>query len=228
MEQLCIRSFLANGHEFHLYAYDNIPNIPDGTIVKDGNQVLPASMIFQYRDRPSYAGFANYFRYKLLLETGGCWTDLDVVCLRPFRLDAEYVFAAEHTTNAVEVATPSVIFAPPGSAVMQYAWDTCKGKRPDNLKWGETGPLLLQDSVRYCGLDPYVFPAEAFCPVPWFRWVDLVLPGRPLVFGPQTYAVHLWNEMWRRHAADKNETYAPRCLYEHLKSKYGITNEVTS
>lgn len=35
MEQLCITSFLKNGHPFHLYTYEDVKNIPDGTIVKD-------------------------------------------------------------------------------------------------------------------------------------------------------------------------------------------------
>lgn len=35
------------------------------------------------------------FRYKLILERGGWWVDLDTVCLRPFDLDLEHVFASE-------------------------------------------------------------------------------------------------------------------------------------
>ena len=35
-------------------------------------------------------------------------------------------------------------------------------------------------------------------------------------------AVHLWNEVWRRHGMDKNKTYHPESLYEQLKKKHGI------
>ena len=31
LEQLCICSFLKNGHNFHLYTYEKINNVPDGT-----------------------------------------------------------------------------------------------------------------------------------------------------------------------------------------------------
>lgn len=224
MERLSIRSFLANGHEFHLYAYDTITDVPDGTIVKDGATILPASMIFQYSGRQSYAGFANYFRYKLLLEAGGWWVDLDTICLKPFTFDRQYVFAAEHTPQGNEAAVPGIMFTPPASKVMQYAWESCKSKDPAQLKWGETGPQLLQEAVRHCGLQRYVLPASSFCPVPWFRWMDLILPGRPLTFGPTTYAIHLWNEVWRQLSMDKNEAYAPHCLYEHLKVRYGLND----
>ncbi|MCI0557088.1 MAG: hypothetical protein MN733_01225, partial [Nitrososphaera sp.] len=84
MEQLSIASFLLNGHEYHLYLYDELENIPFGTLIKDASEILPSSSIFQYKRRPTYAGFANFFRYKLLLERGGWWADTDTICLKPF------------------------------------------------------------------------------------------------------------------------------------------------
>ncbi len=35
--------------------------------------------------------FANFFRYKLLLEKGGWFVDSDTICMRPFDFDNEYV-----------------------------------------------------------------------------------------------------------------------------------------
>ena len=93
MEQLSITSFLRNGHEYHLYVYDTVKNIPIGTVIKNANDVLPSSRIFQYKDRPSYAGFANWFRYELLFEHGGWWADVDTICLKPFDFSEQYVFA---------------------------------------------------------------------------------------------------------------------------------------
>src|ERR1043165_5401661 len=95
MEQLSIVSFLRNGHDYHLYTYAELPNVPAGALIKDANAILPSSQIFQYKDRPSYAGFSNHFRYKLLFEHGGWWADSDVVCLRPFDFADEYVFSSE-------------------------------------------------------------------------------------------------------------------------------------
>src|SRR5437870_1345057 len=84
MEQLSVASFMRNGHEYHLYVYDDVKNIPAGTVIKDASEILPASRIFQYKHFPTYAGFSNFFRYKLLLERGGWWIDTDTVCLKPF------------------------------------------------------------------------------------------------------------------------------------------------
>jgi len=48
MERLCISSFLANGHRFQLYLYEETEGIPPGTEVRDAKRILPASRIFKY------------------------------------------------------------------------------------------------------------------------------------------------------------------------------------
>src|SRR5438105_1989553 len=75
MERLSIASFLHHGHAYHLYTYGPVAGLPAGAVRQDARAILPESMIFQYRDHASYAGFSNYFRYKLLLERGGWWVD---------------------------------------------------------------------------------------------------------------------------------------------------------
>jgi hypothetical protein len=62
VEQLCIKSFLDNGHEFHLYIYDEVKNIPTGTIICDGNAILNKEDIFTYQSgwgKGSVSGFAG-------------------------------------------------------------------------------------------------------------------------------------------------------------------------
>jgi mannosyltransferase OCH1-like enzyme len=95
MERLSIASFLANGHDYHLYAYEDLENAPAGIVVKTADEIIPRSLIFQYKNYPSYAGFSNFFRYKLLLSNGGWWADTDVICLKHFGFEEPYVFASE-------------------------------------------------------------------------------------------------------------------------------------
>jgi len=61
MEQLSVVSFLQNGHEYQLYVYEEPKNIPAGTVIKDANEILPSSSIFQYQHSPSYAGLPISF-----------------------------------------------------------------------------------------------------------------------------------------------------------------------
>src|ERR1044071_5971092 len=219
MEKMSIASFLMNGHEYHLYTYEDVKNIPAGTVVKDASEVLPSSMIFQYRDFKSYAGFSNFFRYKLLLERGGWWADTDMICLRPFDFAAAHVFSSE-MSEGQELITSGIIKTPPDSPAMAYAWQTCREKNIENLVWGETGPRLINDAVRRCSLENFVQPSEVFCPIGYSEWDRVLEPTQVWSFDKTTHALHLWNEMWRRAGADKNQKYPPQCLYEELKRKY--------
>ena len=218
MEQLSIASFLLNGHEYHLYVYDELKNIPPGTVVKDGNEILPAARIFQYKHFATYAGFANFFRYKLLLERGGWWVDTDVICLKPFDFPEEHVFATEKVDKG-EVVTSGIIKAPVGSQVMAYAWEVCQSKNPEQLKWGETGPRLMGEAVKKFALELYKKPYNFFCPLSYSEWQAVLEPEMKRL-DEHTYAIHLWNEMWRAAAQDKNAQYQEACFYEQLKRKY--------
>ena len=219
LERLSIASFLANGHEYHLYVYGDVRHVPEGASVRNGEEVLPASMIFQYTREKSYAGFSNFFRYRLLLEKGGWWADADVICLKPFDFTNEYVFSSEMDLGA-EVAATNVIKAPPRSDVMAYAWEVCRRKKPSELRWGETGPRLMGEAIRNFSLEEFKEPHETFCPVSYEDWEEILKPGARPALSPTTYAVHAWNEMWRRAALDKNGCFHPSCLYERLKERY--------
>ena len=216
MERLAIASFLRHGHVVHLYTYGEVDGIPTGTIVRDGREILPAERIFFYSEHASPSGFANFFRYKLLLERGGWWVDTDMVCLRPFDFDDDYVFGGE-ISRGVPAVNCGVIKAPRGSEAMAFAWETCNAKDPATLRWGETGPALTKVVVERFGLHDAVRPPDAFCPVPWWEWRRLIDGDDALELPAASFAVHLWNEMWRRGGADKDAEHDPRCLYERLK-----------
>ena len=130
MEQLSIRSFLLHGHPFHLYAYEPVANVPAGAVILAAEEILPASAIFRYR-RPghgqgSLAGFANFFRYKLLLERGGWWTDLDSICIQPLEFDDEHVLGYQRRQDGERHLAVGLVKAPLGSRLMDYCWHRCR------------------------------------------------------------------------------------------------------
>jgi len=113
-----IKSYLVAGYEYHLYTYDKVDNIPEGVIIKDGNEILDKKEIFYYEG--SIAPFSDLFRYKLLHMRGGIWTDCDIICIKKIPNDKqhEYIFVAERTI--LKGAFASCIKVPP------Y---TCKKKK---------------------------------------------------------------------------------------------------
>ena len=60
MEQLSVSSFLRHGHQYHLYVYGDVKNIPAGAVVKDGNEILPSSRIFQYKQQRKLLGLLKF------------------------------------------------------------------------------------------------------------------------------------------------------------------------
>jgi mannosyltransferase OCH1-like enzyme len=219
MEQLSVSSFLQHGHEYHLYIYEDVKNIPAGTVIKDGNEILPASRIFQYKQHATYAGFSNFFRYKLLLERGGWWVDTDTVCLKRFDFSEEYVFSSE-IAQGQEFINSGICKAPAGSAAMAYAWGVCEKKDPDKLVWGETGPRLMAAAVREFSLEKYKQPSDVFCPLGYAEWQKVLDPSVELKLDERSFAIHLWNERWRAAGYDKNASYPENCFYEQLKRRY--------
>lgn len=215
MEQLSIASFVAHGHAYHLYAYEDLANVPAGAVLTDASRVLPREWMFR-DSRGTVSGFSNFFRYKLLLEKGGWWVDADVVCLRPFDFEREYVFLTEPDSRIGS----AVIHVPKGTELMARCWGTCERLDRSAIEWGATGPLLLGELIQELQLTQHAAEPTVFCPIDWRDWSRVLEPGVRWQFDPVTYAVHLWNEMWRLEETSKEATYPADCLYETLKRRY--------
>ena len=247
MEQLCMASFLQHGHTFHLFAYGDVQGVPDGVLLQDAATILPANRIFKYRQRNSYAGFANLFRYKLLWERGGCWVDADMICLKTLEPAAEHVFVAERARARQHrrgwlcrllrrkpscASTPEpapngginncFIQAPAGSTIMSYCYREADQKDTRKLEWGETGPRLLTEAVAHFALESCVARPEVYCPIDWWNWRKVIEANPPADALEGAQCVHLWNEMWRRNHVDKNGAFPASSLYEQLKQRYHV------
>ena len=135
-EHNSIKSYLAQGYEYHLYTYDTVGNVPDGVIIKDASEIIPKSLIFYYEG--SITPFSDLFRYKLLYEKGGVWTDCDIICVHRFSAKNDYIFVAERTilkgafascmkkppyTCKKKKVLNSFIAAPAGSPIMKTMYD---------------------------------------------------------------------------------------------------------
>ena len=78
LELLTLHSFIAHGHSFKLWLYDELENdLPESIEIGDASVIIPREKVFSYRNqnsfghgKGSYAGFSDIFRYKLLHEHG--------------------------------------------------------------------------------------------------------------------------------------------------------------
>jgi hypothetical protein len=232
MEQLAITSFLKNGHRYHLYLYDEVKGVPSGTVLRDAEKIVPSTKIFKNKDRDSYAGFADLFRFKLLLDRGGYWVDTDVVCLKPFKFKADFVFVQEPITRKViprllrkYYVNTWFIKAPPDSKLIEYCYNEALKIDPQNMSWGENGPKLFNRAVTEFRLRKFISPNTAFCPIYARQYRQFTngswLASRKWRKAQQNaYGIHLYNEMWRRNGIDKNGTFPRNSIYEQLKTRY--------
>ena len=201
-EKLCARSFIDNGHEFHLYIYGDVGGIPEGVTVKDGNEILPEKHIFQDKSI-TYGTFADWFRYALLLKKGGCWVDMDMVCIKPFDFDSEIFFG-----STLDYYLNCVFGLPAGHPLAAAMEKRCREyPNKKNASWTQVaGPIVFTKYIRQFGLEKYVKPSVYFSPWCWLNWG--VAFDRTFCEGihlhPNTYAVHLYNEMGRHVKLNKN------------------------
>ena len=225
MEQLAIRSFMHHGHPFHLYTYGPVDQIPPGTTIRPASEILPSSEIC--RDEAAGDGrrrasvFANEFRYKLLLDRGGWWTDLDSVCLRPLEFRDEHVLGYEREPDGRRHVATGLMKAPAGSPLMEYCWARCRQADRSRLASGETGPRLMGEALEHVPVPVRILEPAAFYPIDSWRVWQLIrerqMPGL-------SYAIHLWNSKWRHERLDPDSVYDLECIYEQLKRRFGVAS----
>ena len=228
VERLSIVSHLQNGHPVRLFSYEPIPNLPEGTLREDARAILPESAIFTNPSAEGYGGlsmFSNFFRYHLLLQRGGVWSDCDSVCIKPlgFASEMEYFFATEKTPEQNGVppgirVNCCVFKAPKGSAVVARTLEIAKATDLVTAPWASTGPRALHQAVTEMGLTRFMLSPEVINPFAW--WEVPALVGGLTMLPSNAHAVHFYNEIWRRNFLDKNADYDPLSLFERLKAHY--------
>ncbi len=243
MEHLALASFVACGHRMELFTYEDVQNVPSGVVIRDGNDILNESLIFRYTKGNSVACFTDWFRYEMLYKEGGIWVDTDVICIKPIDFSFELFFGKEDWN----VYNGAILGAIPEQKIIRFLGDQAaspndflpydtfrdkrrklkrkylQGNKQGNIKWGETGPDGLTKAVKYMGLENHALPHTYFYPIHskcWYSIFDETFSSFETHF-PDTYAIHLWNEMMKRKPGfDKNGSFPENSLIEQLKRRY--------
>ena len=221
MELLTLHSFTFFGHEFHLWAYDDLSKyeFPRGVRLRNAEEIIPRNAVFAKSSldpetgvgRHSFgAPFSDLFRYKLLLKHGGIWVDMDVTCLRPFDFAGEYVFRP-HRVGVVG----TILKCPAGSTLMRKVYEeTARSVNPDSEyllpNW------ILTKHVAAMGLESSIIE-NISNPDHWMEFI------RPLIEGPveipeEWHAIHWINEMWRTLQSDDG-SYRGKRLLDYVPDK---------
>lgn len=220
VQRLSIASFLANGYDYFLYCYKAPAGVPDRCKIKDANEILPENKIFAYRntfgcETGSFAPFSDLFRYKLLFERGGWWVDTDVVCLKAFDFEGDFIAAYQDS----KYITNTVIRSKINHKLARVLFNEASKHGPDAY-WGCTGPALLTRIIRRYRMAFWynirILQPEVFYPIHYSQWHKIIEDN---IIPPNSYAIHLWFEMWRRCRVDF-DTIPENSLYNRLVERY--------
>ncbi len=226
VELLCIESFLAHKHSFHLWVYETPETpLPEGTILEDANKIIPDKNVFSYRKtnqfghgKGSYAGFSDIFRYKLLYEHGGWWVDMDVICLKPFDFKDDYVFREHHDFPVVG----NMMKCPKESELMKRCFEQAVIEvDQNNVNWNK--PVqILNDNIQALNLTSYIRAIsnhDKWFYIRKFLYKNMKIPTH-------WYALHLINEEWRRNIMDKNVFFKNSSIGNLYEKYMGYDKEV--
>lgn len=148
-ELLCLNSYVKEGHDFHLYTYDDIPNIPKGIAILDANKIISREDIF-LDNAGSIASFADWFRVKLLYEKGGWWVDMDTICLKKFDMPDNYCISSERDYSLnFNVLNNGFLKFPKGDFFLERLLVQIEDKidKSKEVIWGQLGVYLFREIV---------------------------------------------------------------------------------
>ncbi|MEZ8911519.1 hypothetical protein AB6D83_10455 [Vibrio cyclitrophicus] len=251
LEYICLNSFVKQGHNVYLYTYDTVGNVPPEVTILDAEEILKRENIFTYgsvtgEGKGSYAGFANYFRYMMLLKNvNSFWVDADIIALRPFTLNQDIQVgkeSEEYINNAVIGIKNSNNYIL--KELVEYCQNPFKIKRWDNYKfiirkiigrtigkssmnylpWGVTGPKAL---TGFCAKHSVNGEnVEKYYPISSDSWKDIFFTDNNTLDSEElllsSHGLHLWNEKLRREGIDKNTIFSDDSLYETLIKKLDL------
>jgi hypothetical protein len=116
-----------------------------------------------------------------------------------------------------------VMYALPGNELCLEAFNACVVKDKNKIKFGQTGPVLIREFVKMLDLKRFASDYKTFCPINYYELNKIVTECENIdMFITGSYAIHLWNELWRRSGIDKNGDFPPDSLYQKLLYKYGL------
>lgn len=249
MEQLCLKSFVDKGQKITLFSYEDIPNVPQGVIRRDGREIIDTDDFIKYEQKNSFALFADWFRLHMIHKCPGMiWIDTDVYCHRPMDYDSDYVFGyelpGEHRVNNAVLGMPAdsemlrqmldftddrysiAPFLPKGKQTT-FAKAAEKGK-PVHITqqpWGVWGPMMVTHYVHRLGMQEHVQPLNAFYPITFrerFKFMRRIELAEGLITD-ETTALHLWASN-KRQLGNNHNGLPPKDSYlAKLVEETGIT-----
>jgi hypothetical protein len=230
MAYSCLASFPHVGAELRLYSYDDKLDAPPGVELADARQICPdPSLMARYLafGKPSLAKFADMFRYKLIRDTGCCWVDTDIICLKKPDISRDpIVFGSQSNPYGEVLINNAVLKLPPQHPLLEELIARAEGAVDIDQKWGAIGPFLLTELVVERGMERDAHPSKDFYPIEPDHFWRLLLPAsrdKVAASTRQSTFLHLWGEMFKRSAYDMRACPPAGSFLHEIFERLGTT-----
>lgn len=242
IEKASILSFLNHGHKFVLYTYGQVKGIPVNVEVKDANDIFPDNPILLHKKTRSPALHSDLFRYTLMDKTDYIWVDLDIIALKPFDFQSDWIVGFEanysisgavfrvpktsHTIQALLKLEKDTKGIPPvlkGFQRFRYQLKSLAygGLSIDRWPYAITGPGLITYYMKKFQEDKFALPPAVFYCIPIEEVGKLLTPFAITKSSlPKTaYGVHLWGKELRAQLDEIGGEIPKNCFLDELLSQ---------
>ena len=218
LQRMCAASWVAHGHQLHLWTYQDLAGIPAGVSVEDANEVFccPIQRYTDENHRGSPVLHANLFRYRFLRDRGGAFVDADTLCLAAFDFgDRECVFSSENNDAHPNLA---FVFVRDHGTDFARRLDAEASARLGMPFWGHFGPKLLKLAIAEFRLTSHVLPPHVFCPIKWNETPQLFQAEPPALDG--SLGIHLFQQVLTQSGRDLTAASPATSLWEKWKREF--------
>ncbi len=252
LEQLCLKSFVDQGHPTILYTYGEVGGIPEGVETRDGREVIETEDFITHSRTGSVALFSDLFRFHMLAKNAEIiYVDTDIYSLRPLPGNESHVFGYEFFSEERQKGqiNGAVLRLPADSPALQGLLEFTREEYPipdwlprrflDEIRrraeagdpmhvaempWGIWGPLGLTAFLNATGEARHARPPEYYYPVHFAN--RRAFAKRPAVvrgkLTENTRCIHIWAPI-KRFVAHRHGGIPPEGSYlAHLLDKHGI------
>ena len=138
------------------------------------------------------------FRYRMIRDTGRCWVDADLICLkRPDFWSEPFIFARQADAVSEELVNNAVLRLPADDPALGEMIATADAAIDRDVKWGALGPFLLTPVLQRHGSYARARLPRTFYPVEPEQFWKLFLPARRREIEAKIEGaifLHLWTE----------------------------------
>jgi hypothetical protein len=196
----CLASFPKAGASLRVFSYDPRLGLPPGVRLEDARAICPDETLtrrFIANGKPSIATFADMFRYRMILETGCCWVDADILCLRKPGFGDGFVFCRQADAVGTGLVNNAVLGLPPSHPALAELVRAAEAAVDLDARWGALGPFLLTPVLAKYGLTEHALDSRICYPIEPEQFWKLFLPAYQDWSVEATCGstfVHLWSE----------------------------------